>query len=175
MNKLKELISNVKKGLKKDTGVNLDDAAIEARWDAMCKFVDKAEENGVNDFNVRHGLMAIKRIRRQEHGAVLSAEYHVKKRAGNNEEKVKLTFDDECTLFEFDVQSDAQYDILTCKKHHNLQTKFFFDDADKLTKVSYRDKFERDWGKMIDKYEGEKVIDLTQKQMNQESETEMTK
>ena len=174
MNKLKELISNVKKGLKKDTGANLDDAAIEARWNAMCKFVDKAEENGVNDFNVRHGLMAIKQIRRQERGPVLSAEYKVK-RTENNEEKVKLTFADESTLFEFDDQSDAQYDILTCKKHHNLQTKFFFDGADKLTKVSYRDKFERDWGKMIDKYEGEKVIDLTQKQINQEDATEMAK
>lgn len=120
MNKLRKPIKH--NGLKEELGFEetsfenlLNDAALKDRWKAMCQFVNKAAEYGVDD------------------------------------------------------------DILTCKKHQNLQTKFFFNKDNELTEVSYRNKIERDWGKKIDKYEDEKVIDLTQKQANQETITEMTK
>ena len=170
MKKLKEIISNIKQGLKKDAETNLTVAAIKARWDAMCQFVDNAAEYGIDDDSIECGLMVINRIRKQ-HLCALPTEYFINKRMQDNDERVKLTFNNECTLFELDTQTD----FITYKSHKNLQTKFLFDDADKLTKVFYREKHERDRGNVIDKYDSEKVIDLRQKQINQEDATEMTK
>ena len=160
-------------------GVNLDDAAIEARWDAMCifvvkadamcKFVDKAAEYGLNP-SVARDLAVINTIRQQQRP--LPTEYLVSTHKGIDDKKVKLTFNKRDVLFELEKYTDFEQPM-----NKKLQAKFFFDNAQNLTKVSYRDKCEMYFGDntSLTIYDDAKVINLRQKQIDRESENEMTK
>lgn len=175
MRKLKELISSVKKGLKKelkkDSDVDLDYAAIKARWNAMCKFVDSATEYGVR-YALKNDLAVINSIREQQRP--LPTEYQVSTHKGIDEKKLKLLFDKKCILFELEKYTDFD----PHQMYQNLQVKFNFDNTQSLTKFSYRDKVELDCGdgdKAMVIYNDAKVIDLRQKQINRADATEMTK
>ena len=156
------------KGLKRNMDLGLAD--VEIRWDAMSKFVDNAAEYGVG-YAVEHDLAEINRIREQQGGS-LPSEYQISTHNNEKDKKVKLTFNKEHTLFEFEQYTN----FIAHETHQNLQAKFFFDDANKLTKVSYHNKSAMNCGYFHKEYDGgKKVISLTQKQINQESATEMTK
>ena len=160
-------------------GVNLDDAAIEARWaamceyvvkaDAMCKFVDRAAEYDLSP-SVARDLAVINTIRKQQRP--LPTEYQVSTHKGIDDKKVKLTFNKRDVLFELEKYTDFEQPM-----NKKLQAKFFFDNAQRLTKVSYRDKCEMYYGDntSLTIYDDAKVINLRQKQIDRESENEMTK
>lgn len=151
-----------------DLGLNSTD--VEIRWDAMCKFVDNAAKYGVDSL-VGYDLKAIKSIREQQRP--LLTEYLVSTHIGIDDKKVKLTFNQRDILFELETYTDFNVH----QTHQNLEAKFFFDNAQRLTKVSYQNIAEsygsisgKKWTDRV-----KKVINLQQKQINQASATEMTK
>lgn len=175
MKKLKEPIGTVKKGLKKDARANLDVATIQARWDAACQFVqnmlDNVEFDVVDAYTQRDLHRITKMCNRQQ---LSSTEYSVNRKGYYDDRNVKLIFNKEHTLCEM----DSQINFFTWRTHENLQAKFFYDDANELTKVSYRNKcvYYNQNNCVINKTDtGVKLIDLTQKQIDQETATAMTK
>lgn len=166
--KLKKTNISTEKGLKRNKGLGLIYTQIEIRWDAMCRFVNNAAEYGVNP-GVGRDLAVINTIREQQRP--LPTEYQVSTHKGIDDKKVKLTFNKRDVLFELEKYTDFEQPM-----NKNLQVKFFFDKA-QLTKVSYRDKCEMYYGDntSLKIYDDAKVIDLTQKQANQEAASEMSK
>ena len=150
--------------------LGLNDTDVEIRWDAMCKFVDSAREYGVR-YAVKNDLSVINSIREQQRP--LPTEYLVSTHKGIDDKKVKVTFNKRDILFELETYTDFNVH----QTHQNLQAKFFFDNAQSLTKVSYQN-ITKGYGSISGKKWTErvkKVMDLQQKQINQESATEMTK
>ena len=168
--KLRKSNISTENGLKRNMDLGLIYTQIEIRWDAMCQFVNNAAGYGVNP-GVGRDLAVINTIREQQHP--LPTEYLVSTHKGIDDKRVKLTFNKKDVLFELDTQTE----FITYKSHKNLQAKFFFDNAQSLTKVSYQKTTESRYPfsdrNITNRYK--KVIDLQQKQIDQESENEMTK
>lgn len=169
--KLRKPIISTAKGLKRNMDLGLNSVDVEIRWDAMCKFVDNAAKYGVDPIVGYDLKKAIKSIREQQRP--LPTEYLVTAHKGIDDKKVKLTFNKRDILFELETYTDFNVH----QTHQNLEAKFFFDNAQSLTKVSYQNIAEsygsisgKKWTDRV-----KKVINLQQKQINQESATEMTK